>query len=258
MVQAARTAAVLLALAALWPLRAPAAGEELAVRVVTENLPPYSFEDGSVVRGASTAVVRAVLERAGLRYSIELVPWKRALDTALHERNTFIYSVARTEARERQLVWVGRICDRRLALYCLKERADLLRRPLAELQGATFAVIQGDASIDLLRKLGVPDANLHLMRDSAGANTTRHVLEGRSDFFVSNPLSFEHRSVGTDLEGLFQQHSVLWEGDGYYLAANPASDQALVGSVRDAFAALQANGALKAVFERALLRPPGE
>jgi polar amino acid transport system substrate-binding protein len=253
-----RTAAVLLALAAPSPLRAPVAGEEPAVRVVTEDLPPYSFEDVSVVKGASTAVVRAVLERAGLRYSIELVPWKRALDTALHERNTFIYSVARTETRERQLVWVGRICDRRLALYCLKDRPDLLRRPLADLQGATFAVIQGDASIDLLRKLGVPDGNLHLMRDSPGANTTRHVLERRSDFFVSNPLSFEHRSIGTDLEGRFRQHSILWQGDGYYLAANLASDPALVGRVRDAFAALQGNGALKAVFERAIVRPPGE
>ncbi len=224
------------------------------MRVVTENLPPYSFEDGGVVKGASTEVVRAVLERAGLRFSIEVVPWRRALDTALNERNTFIYSVARTEPREQQLVWVGRICNRRLALYCLKERADLLGHPLAELQAATFAVIQGDASIDLLRKLGVPDRNLRLMRDSPGSNTPRHVVEGRSDFFVSNPLRFEHSSKGTNLEGRFQLHSVLWEGDGYYLAANLATDPALLSRVRDAFAALQANGALKAVFERTLAR----
>jgi polar amino acid transport system substrate-binding protein len=252
-----RAAAVLLALLAPSP-HVASAGDEQPVRVVTENLPPYNFEDGDVVKGASTEVVRSVLDKAGLRYTIELVPWRRALDTALHERNTFIYSVARTEARERQLAWVGRICERRLALYCLKERADLLKRPRTELQGATFAVIQDDASIDLLRKLGVPDRNLHLMRDSPGANTTRHVLEGRSDFFVSNPLSFEHRSAGTDLEGRFQLHSVLWAGDGYYLAANLATDPALVERVRDAFAALQAQGALKAVFERALARSRGE
>ncbi len=256
MARSLSTAAALLLL--LEPGAAAAAGEEPRVRVVTESLPPYSFEEAGVVKGASTAVVKTVLERAGLRHSIELVPWKRALDTALHERNTFIYSVARTEARERQLVWVGRICERRLALYCLKDRADLLRLSRTQLQGATFAVIQGDASIDLLRKLGVPDRNLNLMRDSAGANATRHVLEGRSDFFVSNPLSFEHRASGTDLEGRFRQHSILWEGDGYYLAANLASDPALLARVRDAFAALQAEGALQAVFDQALARPRGE
>ena len=110
MARSLSTAAALLLL--LEPGAAAAAGEEPRVRVVTESLPPYSFEEAGVVKGASTAVVKTVLERAGLRHSIELVPWKRALDTALHERNTFIYSVARTEARERQLVWVGRICER--------------------------------------------------------------------------------------------------------------------------------------------------
>jgi hypothetical protein len=51
---------------------------------------------------------------------------------------------------------------------------------------------------------------------------------------------------------------VLLEGDGYYLAVNPRSDPALVGRVRDAFATLQAQGALKAAFERALARTPGQ
>ncbi|MFI4944910.1 MAG: transporter substrate-binding domain-containing protein, partial [Burkholderiales bacterium] len=127
-------AGLALALTALAPLPPPAAAEEPAsVRVVTELLPPYNFEEGGVVKGASTAVVRAVLEQAGLRYTLEVQPWARALDTVLHERNTFIYSIARTEERERQLVWLGKICDRRLALFCSKERSDLLGHSLKDL-----------------------------------------------------------------------------------------------------------------------------
>jgi len=244
-----------LALMASAASRARATADEApSVRVVTEQLPPYSFEDGGVVKGASTAVVRAVLEQAGLRYTLELVPWARALDTALHERNTFIYSIARTEEREGQLLWLGKICDRKLALFCSKARGDLLGRSLKDLPDATFAVIQGDASVDLLRKLGVPAARLHLMRDAPSPTAAAHVLEGRSDFFVSNPLRFEAGVRGTELDGRFQQHSVLWEGDGYYLAANTASDPALVGRVREAFAALHASGRIKALFDRALAR----
>ena len=78
------------------------------------------------------------------------------------------------------------------------------------------------------------------------------MLERRSDFFVSNPLSFEVGVRGTELKGRFQQHSVLWEGDGYYRAANAASDPALVARVRDAFAALLAGGRVKTLFDRAL------
>jgi polar amino acid transport system substrate-binding protein len=248
-------AGLALALIAFAPLPPPATAEEPAsVRVVTELLPPYNFEEGGVVKGASTAVVRAVLEQAGLRYTLEVQPWARALDTVLHERNTFIYSIARTEERERQLVWLGKICDRRLALFCSKDRQDLLGHGLKDLPDATFAVIQGDASVDLLKKLGIPPGKLHPMRDARSPTAATHVLEGRSDFFVSNPLRFEAGVRGTELEGRFQQHSVLWEGDGYYLAANTASDPALVGRVREAFAALVAGGRVKTLFDRALAR----
>lgn len=251
---AVRRIAALVVVATLWP-SPRAAAQEPVVRIVSEHFPPFSYEEGGAVRGASTEVVRAVMDKAGLRYTIEIVPWTRAFDAARHERNTFIYSVARTEGRESQLLWVGKICARRLALYCLKERTDLLGRPLAELKASTIAVIQGDASADLLLKLGFGDRNLHVLRDAGMDLTPNHVLEGRSDFFVSNPDRMQYGVKGTPFEGRFRLHSMLWEGDGYYLAANPASDVALVGRVREAFDSMVASGALKGLFARALPRP---
>jgi len=149
-------------------------------------------------------------------------------------------------------VWLGKICDRRLALFCARERKDLLGHSLKDLPDSTFAVIQGDASLDVLKKLGIAAARLHVMRDARAPTASAHVLEGRSDFFLSNPLRFSEGVRGTEFEGRFVQHSVLWEGDGYYLAANTASDAALVSRVRNAFAALQASGRIKTLFDRAL------
>jgi polar amino acid transport system substrate-binding protein len=242
---------VLLALSAL-AAGPPPHAEDAPVRIVTELLPPFSYEKDGRIVGASTDVVRAVMEKAGLRYSIALFPWRRALDTALHEKNVFIYTVARTREREKKLVWVGRICLRKLALYCLAAREDLLRRPLSELHDATIAVVQGDASEQRLRALGFGDRNLHVLRDAAAPLASAHVLEGRSDFFVSNPYREEFTVRGTPLEGRFRQHSVIWEGDGYYLAANPRSDAALVARVRKAFVALESSGAVKTILARTL------
>jgi polar amino acid transport system substrate-binding protein len=242
---------LLLALATLGAGPRLEAGDE-PVRIVSEVLPPFSYEKDGRIVGASTDIVRAVMDKAGLRYSIELFPWRRALDTALHEKDVFIYTVARTEEREGKLVWVGRICLRKLALYCLAEREDLLRRPLAELHDATIAVVQGDASEQRLRALGFSDRNLHVLRDAAAPLASEHVLEGRSDFFVSNPYRQEYAVRGTPLEGRFRQHSVIWEGDGYYLAANPRSDAALITRVRDAFAVLESSGEVKKILARSL------
>jgi polar amino acid transport system substrate-binding protein len=242
---------VLLAVAAVGGGPRLAAGDE-PVRIVTELLPPFSYEQDGRIVGASTDVVRAVMEKAGLHCSIELVPWRRALDTALHEKDVFIYTVARTEEREGKLVWVGRICLRKLALYCLADRADLLGRPLSELHDATIAVVQGDASEQRLRALGFGDRNLHVLRDATAPLASEHVLEGRSDFFVSNPYRQEFAIRGTPLEGRFRQHSIIWEGDGYYLAANPRSDAALLGRVRQAFAVLESSGEVKRILARTL------
>jgi polar amino acid transport system substrate-binding protein len=222
------------------------------VRIVTELLPPFNYEKDGRIVGASTDVVRAVMEKAGLRCSIELFPWRRALDTALHEKNVFIYTVARTREREGKLVWVGRICLRKLALYCLADREDLLRRSLAELHDATIAVVQGDASEQRLRAMGFGDRNLHVLRDATAPLASEHVLEGRSDFFVSNPYRQEYTVRGTPLGNRFRLHSVIWEGDGYYLAANPRSDGALVARVQQAFAALESSGEVKAILARTL------
>ncbi len=198
-------------------------------------------------------MVRAVLERAGLRIRSSSMPWKRAPRHGA-PRAQHLHLLRRPDGGARASSssgWAGSATAG--SLHCLKERADLLRRPLAELQGATFAVIQGDASIDLLRKLGVPDANLHLMRDAAGANTTRRAARGTLRLLRVQPAELRASLRRTDLEGLFQQHGVVGKGTATTWRRTPHPTGAR-GRVRDAFAALQANGALKAVFERALLR----
>jgi polar amino acid transport system substrate-binding protein len=242
---------LLVVLATLLPGSRVEAGEA-PVRVVTEQLPPFSYDEGGAVEGASTAVVRAVMDEAGLRPPFEVLPWPRAFDAAVNEKNTFIYSVARTPERESQLLWIGKICDRTLAAYCLAGREDLLGRPLSELNEATVAVIQGDAAAEVLRQLGVSEDRLHFLRDADSNLAAEHVLAGRSDLFVCNPHTFQWKVHGTSLEGRFERHSVIWEGDGYYLAANPSSDPELVVRVRKAFGDLSARGALRRIFECSL------
>jgi polar amino acid transport system substrate-binding protein len=225
---------------------------ETPLRVVTEELPPFSYDEGGVVQGASTAVVRSVMDEAGLPCAIEVLPWRRALDAAVNEKNTFIYSVARTSERESRLLWIGKICDRTLAIYCLEERTDLLGHSLSELEDATLAVVQGDASVELLRELGVREDHLHFLRDANSNLASQHVLAGRSDFFVSNPDTFRWKVHGTDLEARFKRHSVIWEGDGYYLATNPSSDPEIVARVQKAFRALATRGTLRRILEASL------
>jgi polar amino acid transport system substrate-binding protein len=69
--------------------------------ITTEAAAPSSMPDSEGrVAGVATDKVRAALERAGLGYTIDLLPWKRAYAAARTRPDTCVYSTtARRNAK---------------------------------------------------------------------------------------------------------------------------------------------------------------
>ena len=76
------------------------------LRVVTEEWPPYNHTENGEVVGLATDAVRAVLDRAGIDYTIECLPWARAYGLALNDPNVLIYSILKVGDREPLFKWV--------------------------------------------------------------------------------------------------------------------------------------------------------
>ena len=97
--------AVWLGLALAW--QGPAAARELLL--TTENYPPFNMqEEGSQrIVGISTDIVRRLMVRAGVDYSIKFLPWQRAYGMALKQQGTCVFSTTRTAEREPLFKWVG-------------------------------------------------------------------------------------------------------------------------------------------------------
>lgn len=68
--------------------------------MVTENLAPYNMIENGQIIGMSTEVVQAVLSRVGAAPRIEILPWARAYDGALHVDNV----LHRMDPRARALI----------------------------------------------------------------------------------------------------------------------------------------------------------
>ncbi len=77
--------------------------------LTTENYPPFNMrEEGTKkIIGISTDIVREVMMRAGISYSIEFLPWKRAYGMALRNPGTCVFSTTETAARKPKFKWVG-------------------------------------------------------------------------------------------------------------------------------------------------------
>ena len=96
-----------------------AAGHEATLHLHTEVFPPYSMAvDGSDhvvgaerITGSSVAIVKTLMRRAGVAYTLDLVPWKRAYGSALATANHGVFSTTRTAQREALFAWVGPLAE---------------------------------------------------------------------------------------------------------------------------------------------------
>lgn len=77
------------------------------LHLVTESSPPSAMMGEQGVTGFATDKLRVMLERAGVDYDIDLLPWKRAYVTAQTRPDTCVYSTTRVPEREALFKWVG-------------------------------------------------------------------------------------------------------------------------------------------------------
>ena len=223
---------------------------DVELLVMTEEFPPFNFMEGDKINGLSTKIVRKILEDADLKYRLELVPWNRALNTALNRPNTLIYTIARTESRNDKFHWICKISNRKLSMFRLRSRHDLANMTIAEAKAkAKIALIQGDASAETIVRMGFDLENLALIRDASGGNLCiRHVMGGRSDFFLLNPYSLKHRIETGELADLFKDQFVIHNGDGYYIAASKGTKPSILKALREASIRLSENGFIDSII----------
>ncbi len=109
------------------------AAQATDLQIVTENLPPYNYRDGAVIKGVSAEVVQALLKEVGLQADIHVLSWVRAYLKALNQPNVLIFSIVRTPDREALFHWVGQVSTTQSYLFKLSSRRDIR---IARLQDA--------------------------------------------------------------------------------------------------------------------------
>lgn len=152
-------------------------------RMYTEEYPPYNFWEDNRLNGTSTEIVRAILEKTDLDFSAEdirLVPWARAYYETLNRNNTAIYSIARTEEREKLFKWVGPIACARIGVVARKS-SKVIVDELKDIEKYNVGVVREDVGHQLLRQL-LPSLNMDIS-NSSESNLLK-LEERRIELFV--------------------------------------------------------------------------
>lgn len=226
---------VLTVLLGLSPGRPVEAGNRL--NIVTSEFAPYNYLENGSPTGFCTDVVKALLQKMGLRAAVTTLPWARAYQTALKQPATLIFTIARTPERENLFYWIGVLVTGKSYLFSLKSR-HLRLTSLDQARPMRIGASRGGIRAKFITGFGI--LGLDLVSHSR-MNAVK-LMTQRIDLWAEDELTavYTVRQLGYDpgdilSKALFLDIVPPPEG---YLAISRDTDPSLVAALKTAYAEL--------------------
>ncbi|WP_422375606.1 substrate-binding periplasmic protein [Roseibium sp.] len=225
---------------------APALASDLLI--VTEEFPPYNYQEDGKAKGMSVEVVEAVLDEIGEEAEFVFYPWARSYLTAQNRKNTLIFSIGRIPEREDLFDWVGVIAPFNTSFYKLASNGAIEIGTLDDAKHYSVGVSVKDVIYQYLK--GQNFTNLKVVGEDI--LNIRKLAHGRLDLIAFDEASFAHRVAQEELEPLlFRQVYRLEDLSGdLYMAFNKDSDPDLVERFRSGLRTIKENGRYDEILMR--------
>jgi polar amino acid transport system substrate-binding protein len=201
------------------------------------------MREGERVIGIGTDMVREIMARSGIAYTIDLLPWKRAYTEALERKDGCVYSTTRTPEREPLFKWIGPIGE---ADWVLMGRADrkLNLQTLDDARPYRIGTYNGDARDVYLRERG-----FHVDPAPNDMTNPRKLMLGRIDLWAASirrgSLTLAHLGYADKIAPVLVFNRIR-----VYLACNRAVSDELVTRMNGALEAMERDGSARAILHR--------
>jgi polar amino acid transport system substrate-binding protein len=168
-----------------------------SIAFTTESYPPFSYRDpdGSY-HGVGIDQITILMRDAGLTFTVEMMPWARAIALAETQSSHCVFAAARTPEREAHFKWVvPLLVDRNI----LVKHAGSAVNPatMEDARQFTIGTHRQDYTEGLLRSLGFAKIDLSAEIDG----TLRKLLSDRIDMMPMSEGSYEKlKAEGTPIE----------------------------------------------------------
>lgn len=200
--------------------------------VMTEDLPPFNFEEDGRIIGISTDVVRHIFRDAEVKMKqgdIQLYPWARAYHDIKHLSETALFSMARTDEREDLFRWVGPLLKVTIGVVARKDRKIDIDS-IDDFKRYRIGTVRDGAPEQLLIKSGVPLE--YLERLALPEQNIRKLYTGRIDLFVFNIQTIQYKMVKLGIDPSDYETVYLLKTPSLYLALHKNTDSELVDKLQ--------------------------
>jgi polar amino acid transport system substrate-binding protein len=169
------------------------ANDHESLTVVTEEWPPYNYLSaaGKVV-GEATEVVENTLQTVNIPYSLNIYPWARAYKMALENPNVLIYSIIKTQEREKLFHWLCPLMPVSYAIFKLSSRTDIKINSFDDMKKYTLGISRGSFFHQILTKNGfVEGQHYHTTGDNLA--NLRQLFHQRVDIIADSQNSINRQ-----------------------------------------------------------------
>jgi len=193
--------------------------------VVTEEWPPYVYQEDNVKKGFDYEIMISVFEKMGYTVDFNLYPWKRCISMMQNKQADAILDISSNEERKKFMYFPDeKISDSSSVLFCLKGKKYTFNK-LEDLKGLTIGTLLG---YEYSKEIN--EANFFKKEEVNNLEQNFTKLEkGRIDLFISNKnvALFEAKKLGF-LEKIDYLPKEISGGDNFIAFSMKPSNEKMV------------------------------
>lgn len=209
-------------------------------KLVTEEYPPFEYKENGKAMGMDIEILDAVKAKAGINFTIEFLPWNRALDQVQKGSADGIFSMLKNAEREAFLHFPAQpLYTSRTVLFAHESFAGDIKT-IDDLKGQTVGVVLGNSYGKAF------DSATHFTKDGAADQETmmKKFISGRSKLIITSEEVGQY--LLKKLGGKGRVLSLEVSKEQYYvgISKSSANGKTLFEKMSQAFADLEKSGEL--------------
>lgn len=221
--------------------------------ILTEQYPPYNFQENDELKGITLELVDGMLRKMGASKSkadIRIWPWARAYKTVQENSKTILFSMTRTVERENMFKWVGPTASSRTILLARKDSNIRISDP-SDFAKYRIGVVRDDIGQQrLVHDYGI---NKDVLARGADALTNVKKLDlGRIDCFAYDEkvAKWTLKNAGLNVDDFEEVYIV--SSDDHYIAFHKETSDQLIAEAQTAVDEIKSSGEYDMIVDKYL------
>lgn len=220
------------------------------ITIMTEEYPPYNLTENGELKGLSVEILDLMLDKVGSKQQtskdVKVLPWARSYSLVQLKKNTMLFSMFRTEQREKLFKWVGPIDSSITALIAKKDKKIKINS-VEDIKKYKIGTVKDDVGELALKELGIMNTD-SISGTNAIEKSIRKLDRGRIDLF-----SYMYEPKSWKIDGFepknYENVYTLQKKDLYY-AFHKETDDKVIQTLQAALDALKKEGKVKEIISK--------